>query len=133
GQLGLGMQSSEHDPLADSEYRREFQSCCSACPNRVSDEAYFTQEVTRPQRIQYHSLALSRDDSDLHLSSLNKIDSVRLFSLRKEFCVPTKSYKILTHDNVFEHALDGGIDLRGFQPSNLPCPFHTKNSSCRLL
>ena len=86
--------------------------------NRIADEASFTQEVTRPQCIQYHSLALSRDDCDLHFSSLNKIDRVRPFSLRKEFCVLTKSYQILTHDNVFEHALDRGIDLRGFQPSS---------------
>ena len=30
----------------------------------------------------------------------------------------------------FEHALDGGIDLRGFQPSNLACSLHSKHSSC---
>ena len=51
--------------------------------NRIADEASFTQEVTRTQRIQYHSLALSRDDSDLHFSSLNKIDRVRLVLLEK--------------------------------------------------
>src|SRR5947207_10014324 len=115
------MKSFEHDTLADSEYRRGFQACCRACPDRIADEASFTQEVTRTQRIPYSFLTLSRDDSHLHFSSLNKIDSVRLFSLRKEFCALAKSYQILTRDNVFEHAFDGGIDLRGFQPGKLPC------------
>ena len=97
---------------------------------RIADEASFTQEVTRTQCIQYCYPALSRDYSDLHFSSLNKIDSVRLFSLRKEFCALAKSYQMLTRDNVFEQAIDGGLDLRGFQPSNIACTLHSKHSSC---
>src|SRR4029079_4945159 len=85
---------------------------------------------SRTQRIQYRSLTLRGGDSQLHFSHLNKIDSVRFFSLREEFGALLKSYQILTLDNILEDALDGGADLRGFKPSNLLCRLHSRYSIC---
>jgi hypothetical protein len=52
---------------------------------KIADHASFTQEVTRTWHGQDGFLALGRDDSDPHLAGLNKVDGVRLSSLRKEF------------------------------------------------
>src|SRR5690348_9582124 len=82
--LGLSMKSLEHGLLLDSEYGGRF--CCRrrAYPERLADQASFTKKLTRPEHGHYCFLALSREDSDLHLARLNKIDPVRVVSLRKD-------------------------------------------------
>src|ERR1043166_4773972 len=113
------MKSLEHSSLLNFEYCRGF--CCGRCanPQRLPDQASFTEKITRPQYAQYCFLPLSRGDSDFHPARLNKIDGVPLVSLRKEFYALPKFQYLLTLDNVFEHALDISIDFCGFELCDL--------------
>src|SRR5205807_5910560 len=96
----------------------------------IIEEAFFAQEVTRPHHSECRFLALSRDDSELDLTGLDKIDSFRRLSLRKEFRAFLTFQQRLSSDNVSKEAIDSGTGLFGFECSCLPWSFHKGVLQC---
>src|SRR5688572_25757275 len=84
GERGLKMNGVKHGALFDSKYGRWFQSCCRAGAESIFDQAFSTEKVMRAHRRKRRLLPVRRDDRELNLASLNKVDSVRFLSLRKE-------------------------------------------------
>ena len=109
--LALSVKSLEHDLLLDSEYGGRF--CCRrrAYPDKLTDQASFAKKLTRSGHRQYCFLALPRDDTELHLARLNKIDRVRLVSLRKDWRLFLELQYMFANQNAFEQALDIRIDF----------------------
>jgi hypothetical protein len=90
----------------------------------LADQASFTKKLTRTQQGQHCFLALSRHDSDLHLARLNKINRVRLVSLRKDGRVFLELQYMFAHHNAFEQALDMRIDFCEVELCDLFCLLH---------
>ena len=79
---------------------------------------------TRPHHSEYRLLAVSRDDSELGLTGLDKVDRVSRVSLRKEFRALSTFQQGLSSDNSPKQALDGETGLFGFECSCLPRSLH---------
>ena len=79
------MNRPQHGALLDLEHCRGYQAGCRARPARVFDEAFSAKEITGTHHPEHCLLALLRDDSKANRTRLDKIDSVRLLPLMKEF------------------------------------------------
>src|SRR5205085_11063954 len=114
------VKTQEHGLLLDPEYGGRFHCRGRADPQGLPDQAPFTKKLTRTQEREYRFLALSRDDGDLHLARLNKIDRVRGVSLRKGSRVFLEMQYVFARDNVLQQVLDMRVDFSDVELCDLP-------------
>src|SRR5205823_81459 len=83
--------------------------------------AFFTHKLTWTHQSEYCLLALRRDDRELDLACLDKVDSVRIVSLRKELRALPTLQQSLAFDNVLKHVLGRQTGILGFESFCIPC------------
>src|SRR6187549_1846570 len=123
------MNEVKHGALFDSKYGRWFQGCCRAGAESIFDEAFFTEKVMRAQSRKSRLPGLRRNDCELNLASLNKVNSIRFLSLRKECRVFRTFQPSFTLEDFQQQRLEadvGDFFLRRFR---LTCCCHYGHSN----